>query len=223
MDRNFKIPQMTYSQTYATCPSSFYARDEMKRIIHENCQLKDAIHKITGRRWGEDIGPGKYTSDGKLFMPLDVTEQRNKQLTICMNVMINVVAEYLTHLKKCAMPYMEAFARNDIKEIKKHHEAFMPSHLKSIITFQKYVQSVIVDAERDCNDFNTMVQDFSQDDKIHEDLNETYNMHYNIIAELNGNDVSPSMGATPAEKVYFRNIAISPEHYDNVLTPDSLD
>jgi hypothetical protein len=60
MDANFKIPKMTYTQTYSSCPSSFYARDEIQRLLSENCQLKDAIHKITGRRWGEDIGPGKF-------------------------------------------------------------------------------------------------------------------------------------------------------------------
>jgi hypothetical protein len=119
---------------------------------------------------------------------------------------------------------MEAYAKNDAKEIKKHHEAFMPSHLKSIITFQKYVQSVIVDAERDITEFNTMLQDFSQDDKIHEDLNETYNMHYKVVAELNGHDVSSTESNIPTiEKITFRNITIPPTQSKYVLTPDSLD
>lgn len=184
MDPSFAIPQLKYNMSYTSCPGSFYARDEMKRLVNENAQLKEAVYRITGRRWGDDLGPGKFTDDGKFFMPLDTNERRVGQLTVCMNVMANVIAEYLTHLKKCAMPYMEAYYRNDYDEIRKHHQAFMPNHVKSIITFQKYVQAVINDAERDPDEFEKMMYEHSQEELIHEELESSYNMHYKVIPEI---------------------------------------
>lgn len=216
MDPNFAVPKINFETTYTSCPGSFYARDEMIRITNENAQLKEAIYKITGRRWGdEDLGPGKFTEDGKHFMPLDTTERKIAQLKICINVMVNVIAEYLTHLKKCAMPYMEAYYRNDLEEIKKHHQAFMPNHVKSIITFQKYVQAVVNDAERDEEEFEKMLFEHSQEELIHEELANSYNMHYNIIPEIQ-NKTTSSIKYPHDEKITLKNISIPPTNHTKI-------
>jgi hypothetical protein len=186
MSNGFEIPQIKYGMTYGSCPDGFYTRTEMTRLIAENAEMKAVMFHLTGKRWGIDLDPGK---DGKI-LPTDSNLENLKnnekiaQLQLCMNVMANVIAEYLTHLKKCAMPYMEAYYRNDTEEIKKHHQAFIPNHIKSIITFQRYVQSVMKDAERDHTEFKTMLFEHSQEEEIHHELENSYNLHYNIIPEL---------------------------------------
>ena len=219
MDAGFAVPQINYGQKYTSCPGSFYARDEMQRLLTENAQLKDTLYKMTGRRWGDDLGPGKYSDDGKSFKPLDKNEHKVGQLQVCINVMANVIAEYLTHLKKCAMPYMEAYYRNDLEEIKKHHQAFMPNHVKSIITFQKYVQAVINDAERDPEEFEKMLFEQSQEELIHAELANSYDIHYNIIPDMQKKSgMSTKDAAAYAineiakehHKVTFKNIKVNP-------------
>ena len=194
MENGFEVPQVTYGMSYGSCPDGFYARNEMNRLIAENVQLKEMMFQLTGKRWGEDRGAGKFSADGKAFQPIrmDVTteeaDEKIAQLQLCMNVMANVIAEYLTHLKKCAMPYMEAYYKNNTEEIKKHHQAFIPNHVKSIITFQKYVQSVMKDAGDDQKDFKKMLFEQSQEDELHKELESSYDLHFNIIPELQKKD-----------------------------------
>jgi len=224
MDSDFAVPQIKYNMSYSSCPGSFYARDEILRITTENAQLKETIYRITGKRWGDDLGPGKFTDDGQFFMPLDTNERKVGQLKICINVMANVIAEYLTHLKKCAMPYMEAFYRNDKEEIAKHHLAFMPNHVKSIITFQKYVQAVINDAERDSEEFEKMLFEQSQEELIHEELTNSYNMHYNIIPDIQKSlstktPVNEGIKYPHSEKISFTNLKIPVKMPEIIVKP----
>jgi len=224
MNIEFAVPKINYEQAYTSCPGSFYARDEMKRITLENAQLKETLYRITGKRWGDDLGPGKFTEDGQFFMPLDTNERKVGQLKICINVMANVIAEYLTHLKKCAMPYMEAFYRNDKEEIAKHHLAFMPNHVKSIITFQKYVQAVINDAERDPEEFEKMLYEQSQEQLIHDELTNSYNMHYNIIPDIQKSlttktPVNEGIKYPHTEKVSFTNLTVPVKMPEIIVKP----
>jgi hypothetical protein len=79
---------------------------------------------------------------------------------------------------------MEAYYRNNMEEIKKHHQAFMPNHVKSLITFQKYVEQIMIDAERKYSEFEELVNEGNPTKNMKTALDESYDIHYNLIPEL---------------------------------------
>jgi len=178
------IPDINYNMTYASVPSNFYNRTELQRLTTENAELKKYIYETTGRRWGDDLGPGKYSTDGKQFTPVDVNERKIEQLQVCMNVMANCISEYMAHLKKCALPYMEAYSKNNKDQIALHHKAFMPNHVKSLITFQKYIEEVMKDATREPDEFEKRLFEFQKESSLENELEASYKLHYQIIPEI---------------------------------------
>jgi hypothetical protein len=178
------IPKINYKMTYGSVPDNFYERSEMQRLIKENAEIKKYIYETTGKRWGDDLGPGKYSKDGKHFSPLDVNERKIGQLQVCMNVMANCISEFLAHLKKCALPYMEAYSKDNKEQVALHHKAFMPNHVKSLITFQKYIEEVMKDATRDPDEFEKRLFEFQKENSLEDELEASYKLHYQIIPEI---------------------------------------
>jgi hypothetical protein len=178
------IPKVNYNMTYGSVPANFYERSEMQRLITENAEIKKYIYETTGRRWGDDLGPGKYSTDGKKFSPLDVNERKIGQLQVCMNVMANCISEYVGHLKKCALPYMEAYSKDDKEQIALHHQAYMPNHVKSIITFQKYIETVMKDAELSAEEFEKKIFAYKENPSLEDELEASYKMHYQTLPEI---------------------------------------
>lgn len=208
----FMVPQINFQSKFTATPIGLYARDEIIRLSAENIKMKAAIHKITGDYWGTNFDVNKYLvktaaveedceADGKegdsvkdsggegekispMAIGINVDKQKICQLQVCLNVMANCIAEYTAHLKKCALPYMEAYYRNNMEEIKKHHQAFMPNHVKSLITFQKYVEQIMIDAERKYSEFEQLVNEGNPIKNMKNALEESYDIHYNLIPEL---------------------------------------
>jgi hypothetical protein len=204
------VPQINFQNKFTATPIGLYARDEIIRLSEENAKMKAAIYKITGDYWGTNFDANKYlikteTAEGvkddsseggkggkgdggekvsPMAMGINVDKQKICQLQVCLNVMANCIAEYTGHLKKCALPYMEAYYRNNMEEIKKHHQAFMPNHVKSLITFQKYVEQIMIDAERKYSEFEELVNEGNPTKNMKAALDESYDIHYNLIPEL---------------------------------------
>jgi hypothetical protein len=208
IDEAFMVPQINFQSKFTATPIGLYARDEIIRLSEENAKMKAAIYKITGDYWGTNFDANKYLvkteavkeacedhdkngggSDGgekvsPMAIGINVDKQKICQLQLCLNVMANCIAEYTGHLKKCALPYMEAYYRNNMEEIKKHHQAFMPNHVKSLITFQKYVEQIMIDAERKYSEFEELVNEGNPTKNMKAALEESYDIHYNLIPEL---------------------------------------
>ena len=210
IDEAFMVPQINFQNKFTATPIGLYARDEIIRLSEENAKMKAAIYKITGDYWGTNFDANKYlikteTAEGvkddsseggkggkgdggekvsPMAMGINVDKQKICQLQVCLNVMANCIAEYTGHLKKCALPYMEAYYRNNMEEIKKHHQAFMPNHVKSLITFQKYVEQIMIDAERKYSEFEELVNEGNPTKNMKTALDESYDIHYNLIPEL---------------------------------------
>jgi hypothetical protein len=158
---------------------SSYNNEKMDKLQRENIALKQAYYELCGNRWDiEDRGPGKYFEEGRVFKSIDRNEQKVRQLQVCINVMANVISEYIAHLKKCAMPYMEAYNRNDSEYIDKHNKAFMPNHVKGIVSFQKYIMDVMNDMERDPSQFDKLMKEISQEERLKQELQESYDSNY---------------------------------------------
>ena len=141
-----QIPQINFDLKYTPCSEHFYARAEMQRLIKENSEMRQFIFEETGYYWVGTPDQDKRANNKMIIKKLSQTQ-------LCMNELTHCIAEYLTFLKKSAMPYMEAIYRKDEKEIKNHNATFLPNHVKSLMVFQKYIQEIINDTNMDPLDF----------------------------------------------------------------------
>jgi hypothetical protein len=135
-------PQINFDLKHTPCSENFYARNEMQTLIKENAEMRKFIFDVTGYYW-VGVPEDEKKIDAKLII------KKLSQTQLCMNALTHCIGEYLTHLKKCSMPYMEAIYRKNEAEIKKHNESFIGNHVKSLMVFQKYVQEIIADTNLD--------------------------------------------------------------------------
>lgn len=141
-----EIPKINFDLKHTPCSENFYAREEMERLLKENAEMRKFIFDETGYYWIGKPNTNTKTNNQSLIKKLSQTQ-------LCMNALTHCIAEYLGHLKRNAMPYMEAIYRKNEEEIKKHNDYFLGNHVKSLMLFQKYVQEIINDTNMDAEMF----------------------------------------------------------------------
>jgi hypothetical protein len=147
-----EIPEINYNLKHTACSEHFYAREEMQKLIKENAEMRKFIFDEAGYYW-----IGKPDSNVKINNKSLIKKLSQTQL--CMNALTHCIAEYLSHLKRNAMPYMEAIYRKNDEEIKKHNDHFLNNHVKSLMLFQKYVQEIINDTNMDAEEFENKLSE----------------------------------------------------------------
>ena len=141
-----EIPKINYDLKYTPCSEHFYAREEMERLIKENAEMRKFIFDEVGYYWiGKPDSNFKFNNKHLI--------KKLSQTQLCMNALTHCIAEYLGHLKRNAMPFMEAIYRKNEEEIKKHNDNFLGNHVKSLMLFQKYVQEIINDTNMNGDEF----------------------------------------------------------------------